>query len=43
MNHYGDLLSSWEKLEDEFPLNIPDLLMAVLAVGTLIATGLGVL
>jgi hypothetical protein len=37
------LMNAWEKMETEFPLTIPDLLMVILAISTLIATGLGVM
>ncbi len=43
MNQYEPLIQAWEKMKTDFPLTIPDLLMAILAVSTLIATGLGVL
>ncbi len=43
MNQYEPLIQAWEKMEIEFPLTIPDLLMVILAISTLIATGLGVM
>jgi len=43
MNQYEPLINAWEKMETDFPLTIPDLLMVILAISTLIATGLGVM
>lgn len=43
MNQFEPLINAWEKMETDFPLTIPDLLMVILAISTLIATGLGVL
>lgn len=43
MNQFESLIQAWEKMETDFPLTIPDLLIVLLAIGTLVASGLGVL